>query len=330
MIRNLIISAILLLCCPAFAKKEQMIPSMPGQFLIGRHTFMDLGPPHDFYEIFIVRAIDSGTSVEKLTVTPTGLECRQPPQVEVASARLNEPLQFLLGTNPCTIPEKELHRELKRCKNCLVFSGANVTMQVQCGNRLRNIRADILDRDMFDPSPNTPPNTSWTMRLLERLDQSTGPGVWDKPMFALPKESEVRIPDSESIRNLREGKYDSLFVNAPEKPSEIYRASQDIVKIPSKVLMLSSQPIPPNSFVMPDYPIIAGLAHVEGVVSLQLQVGNDGEPINLTIEKGHPLLNEAVKKAASSWKYPKDKAGIQIRVDIQFTYGCPGGRTQAP
>jgi hypothetical protein len=171
MARNLIFPAILLLCFPTFAKRNQKAPGWPDQFLIGRHTFMDFGPPHNFYEIFIVRTTQGGASVEKLTVTPAGLNCIQPEQVETVSARLNESVASLLGKNPCAIPEKELHRELKRCKHCLVYSFVNVAMQVQCGNQLRNIRADILDKDMFDPSPKTPPNTSWTMRRNVWINQ---------------------------------------------------------------------------------------------------------------------------------------------------------------
>jgi len=69
---------------------------------------------------------------------------------------------------------KELHRELKRCKKCLTFSGVNVTMQVSCKGRDRQLRMDILDRDIFDSAPHTPANTSWTMTFLTELDTTLG------------------------------------------------------------------------------------------------------------------------------------------------------------
>ena len=42
----------------------------------------------------------------------------------------------------------------------MVFSGANVTMQVQCDGHPRVIRSDILDKDLFDHAPHPPQYTS--------------------------------------------------------------------------------------------------------------------------------------------------------------------------
>jgi hypothetical protein len=162
---------------------------IPNQFAIARHTFVDFGPPLDFYELFIAHRVESGTSIERISVTPSADVCFAPAKTEVASATVNEtPTQLLGSTNPCTIPEKELRRELKRCKNCLVFSGAHVVMQVQCGTHTRLIRSDILDKDMFDKARNTPEHTSWTMKLLQRLDSAVGLSVFEKQrIFTMPE-----------------------------------------------------------------------------------------------------------------------------------------------
>jgi hypothetical protein len=58
------------------------------------------------------------------------------------------------------------------------------------------IRSDILDRDMFDPIPNTPEHTARTMRLLQRLDDAIGPGVMEKPIFPIPDTGESSAIDS--------------------------------------------------------------------------------------------------------------------------------------
>jgi hypothetical protein len=85
----------------------------------------------------------------------------EPARLETASATLQQSLAELLGSkNPCAIPEKDLKREIKRCKKCSVFSGSKVTMQVTCGGAARLIRSDILDRDMFDAAAHTPENTA--------------------------------------------------------------------------------------------------------------------------------------------------------------------------
>jgi hypothetical protein len=155
-----------------------------SQFEIAKHDFFDFGPPNDFYELFLVRPDQSGATVEKITLTPSVDHCFQPAKAELTKTSLNQTIPELLGkVDPCAIPEKELVREKKRCKKCTVFSGMNVSMLVRCGTQLRAIRADILDRDMFDPAAHTPEHTSWTMSLLAKLDQASGPSVMDRPVF---------------------------------------------------------------------------------------------------------------------------------------------------
>lgn len=176
--------ALLLLCANAFGRKPHTDLPFPTEFEIGRRTFFDFGPPFDFYEVFLVKPNTGGLSIERITLTPSSNSCLESAKVEYANANLDENITSLLKYNPCAIPEKDLRKETKRCKKCLVFSGAVVAMQAKCGSVTRIIRANILDRDMFDPAPHTPPNTTWTMNLLARIDNAVGPGVMDKPMFA--------------------------------------------------------------------------------------------------------------------------------------------------
>lgn len=65
------------------AEKQPPIP-MPESLVLGRHTFIDVGPPFDFYEILSVHRDGTGTAVERITVTPPGDPCALPATVEVA------------------------------------------------------------------------------------------------------------------------------------------------------------------------------------------------------------------------------------------------------
>jgi hypothetical protein len=187
---RLVFWTVLVACIPALPRDRHPASPQPNQFEIGRRTFFDFGPPFDFYEVFLVRPTENGTSIDRITLTPAGNACIQPAKAEIRSTSVSESVATLLGAaNPCTISEKELRRELKRCKKCLVFSGAKVSMRVQCGTQTRIIRSDILDKDMFDTAANPPEHTSWTMRLLARLDQAAGPGVMERPIFAIPGET---------------------------------------------------------------------------------------------------------------------------------------------
>src|SRR5579862_8407476 len=119
---SIAIWALAILCGVVAPQERQLTPRAPDQFIIGRHTFIDIGPPNDFYEIFLVAPSANGALVDKITLTPVTDVCFLPAKVEVTSASIAESPAKLLGTqNPCTIPENELRSELKRCKDCLVF-----------------------------------------------------------------------------------------------------------------------------------------------------------------------------------------------------------------
>jgi len=323
--RCLVVWTVFVVCIPALPRDRHPASPAPNQFEIGRRTFFDFGPPFNFYDVFLVRPMESGTSIERITLTPAGNACIQPAKVEIRSTSLSESVATLLGTvNPCTIPEKELRRELKRCKKCLVFSGADVAMQVQCASQTRTIHSDILDKDMFDTAANTPEHTSWTMRLLARLDQAAGPGVMERPVFAVPEGTEppANSAYSEVWEEVSSGKYDALFEGAPDKPSDLYRASQQPLSVPT-VRLLSSSPLQPELLVQPEYPPIAKLAHIEGSVTFRVGIDPDGSTKDFAIDSGHPMLREVVRKAVSGWKFPTGIDKQQVQATIEFKLNCP-------
>jgi hypothetical protein len=306
------------------AENKKPAAPVPDSFILGRHTFIDIGPPFNFYEVLSVRAGATGTFVERITVTPPGDPCTQPASVEVANVALSIPVSGLLGgSNPCAIPEKALRKELKRCENCLVFSGAEITMSVQCGTQTRLIRMNILDRDMFDRAPRTPEHTSWTMALLARLDQALGPGVLERPIFSLegsqPERSEAR---SASLDDLRRGAFDVLFKDAPDKPSEIYLKAQNALPPPPTVTLARISPVRPLSESLPKYPPLARAARVSGVVSFTLDVTSGGAVDKFQVISGHPLLRNAVEAEVTKWTFSTDATGQSIQGAIEFSINC--------
>ncbi len=318
------VCAFLILANCALAQEHSASVTPPNQFEIARRTFFDFGPPFDYYELFFVRPTGTGTSIERITLTPPADRCASSAKLEAASGSINESIEKLLGrTNPCSIPEKELRRELKRCKKCLVFSGATVVMQVQCGSQIRLVRADVLDKDMFDPAANTPQHTSWTMTLLERLDHAVGPGVMDKPMFAVVEEEKAsgESGDPTVLRDISLGKYDALFPGGPDKPSDLYRASQIRPATPS-VSLQSSSPFQPTVSNLPGYPAIARAARVEGAVSFRIKVDSNGNVKDVVFDSGPPLLRRSVENAVSEWKFPEGAFNQQIEATINFALNC--------
>lgn len=323
-----IIGAILILCGAASAQKHPPSPEEPTQFEIGRRTFFDFGPPFNFYELFLVRPTANGTSVNRITLTPTGMGCNAHPIVETKSATIAESLQALMGTtNPCTIPEKQLRHELKRCNKCRGFSGAVVVMQVRCGDQPRFIRSDILDRDMFDPGAKTPEHTSWTMKLLETLDRAMGPSPMDKPIFSIGngKNQPIDAADAPILEDVSAGKYDQLFQGAPDKPSDLHHAYSTAPDNPPQpsVRLVSSVPIDANAFIPPIYPPTASAARSENRVSATIQIGANGNVTSVLAYTGQPIFRRAVENAVLSWRFPLDAANLTDQVIFEFTMKCP-------
>jgi hypothetical protein len=321
------VGALLILVSAASAQEPSPGAEQPGQFEIGVHSFFDFGPPFHYYELFVVRPAANGASIDRITLTPSGIGCHSHPEIETKAVSIDESTARLLGsTNPCTIPEKELRRELKRCKKCHGFSGANVVLQVQCGTQNRLIRSDILDRDMFDPAANTPEHTSWTMRLLASLNRAVGPGVMERPIFPVAEGGEHPTNDSDSanLQDVGDGKYDDLFPAAPDTPSDLYRASLPAAAQPEpSVRLVSSIPYDPQAFVLPVFPPIAIPLHAVGTVTITIQIDANGNVKDMLIYTGQPLFRHAVENTLTMWKYPMDAANKLIQVTLEYELNCP-------
>jgi Gram-negative bacterial TonB protein C-terminal len=327
MILRGIVLAVLAILVSGIAGAQATQTGFPSQVLLARHTFFDFGPPFDFYEIISLKDEGSSTNVERILVTPAGNACVQPPSVEVKVVNIGKSLpEIMQGKNPCDIPEKALRRELKRCKHCLNFSGVNVSLSVSCKKGGRRIRADILDADLFDRSARTPTNTSWTMAVLSQIDGSLGPGVMDKPAFALsaPTADPSRQSDSAMLESLKDGKYDGLF-DSKEKLSEIYRESLAPTRLPS-VEILGMTPAVPLSADPPPYPPIARVAHVEGEVSISFEVTPTGKVEGLSFVSGPELLRHTVSDAVTKWRFSESAATHHEEGTIAFKLNCPQTR----
>jgi hypothetical protein len=315
--------ALLFVCAMTLAKDRKPTPPMPDRFVIGRDTFFDFGPPLHYVELLLVNPSSQGTSIERVILTP-GYKCTLPPKIEVAKATIKQSVADLFGaTNPCTIPEKDLNRELKRRKHQLVFSGANISMQVQCAGQTRTIRSDILDRDMFDPHAGTPEHTSWTMGILAQLDHALGPGVMDKPMIRLPGDAagSAQPADSPTFQDIAVGKYDPLFPGTTDKPSQIYLSTKETIPPPT-VRLVTSSPFKPSAAPLPQYPAIARAASVEGTFAFTVDVREDGRTSNFAVENGAPLFRGAMEDATHGWVFPKEAAGQRVVVTVEFALNC--------
>jgi hypothetical protein len=312
---------------PTMGQKAKEPVERPTQFEMGVLTFFDFGPPFDYYALYVVRPVEAGTQIERIILTPEGNKCFAPAKMERTMATVSETVDHLLGAkNPCEIPEKELKRELKRCKHCLTFSGANVKMQVNCGGETRLIRSDILDHDMFNPAVKTPENTSWTMRLLGELDKAAGPGVMDKPMFPTKEESSAPPSNEDEgliLNVMAEGGFDRLFASESPKLSDLYKQTQAVRVAHPEVTVTEIKPRAPENLVIPKYPPLSLLVHAQGSITANFTILDDGTPSGLPRLTGNRLLQGAVVDAIKNWRFPKEAAGEEIEATFEFAFNCP-------
>jgi TonB family protein len=244
-----------------------------------------------------------------------------PATVEFSSTVIAHSMQELLqGKNPCAIPEKGLHKELKRCKKCHDYSGVNVTMQVQCNDQNRSIRMDILDKDMFAIQPDTPPNTSWTMKLLETLDLALSPGVWDKPAFSVGAANAQPVPDVPLVKEIRLGHFDQLF-GAEQGVSKIAEQTAH-PSLPPSAEIVSMTPAAPISSKLPLYPPIAKAARIEGMVTASFVVNAGGTVKSVAIIDGPRMLHQAVADAIQAWTFPATPSASTGQAAIRFNLNC--------
>jgi TonB family protein len=294
----------------------------PKEFTIGRQTFFDFGPPFNYYDIFVVRPTQDGSSVKRITVTPAGGGACSKPTVEDHTVPLDQTPAELLEMNPCAIREKDLRRKPKRCKKCPVFSGAVINLRAKCGDSERLIRSDILDRDWFAEKPDTPDLTRWTMQLLEKLDARTGPSPLERPVFDVGGAQPLSPIDQQTARELDEGRFDYLFPGSPVSVSQLYRDSLK-PQINPEAVVESISPIKPISMTPPSYPPIARAARVEGNVEIQFDVDDSGHVVDSFVAKGHPMLTSAAEQVVRTWQFLPGGGRWQVKAIISYKMNCP-------
>jgi hypothetical protein len=199
----------------------------------------------------------------------------------------------------------------------------NVSIQVECTGGVRVMRADILDRDIFDVHPNTPQYTAWSRTLFDKLDQATGDHPWDKPIFPVSEAAPAAPLTSQSaaLQAIADGKFDGILGNSPDRLSALYRMAQNVPRQPF-IELTNSEPIRPTEYVDPVYPPIAKAARVHGTVEFHLTDGSEGSAKDVTIDSGPRMLWQTVSDAIAKWKFSTEGAGEIIHGSIRFGLNC--------
>jgi hypothetical protein len=324
MIKRLLFLLVLFCLLPSFSSGDQRKSAPPDKIVIARDIYFDFGPPFDYYEIISIKENSNGLAIDRALITPPSNTCFELPHVETTAVTIPSSMAALLdGRNPCDIPEKDLLKEKKRCKNCLNFSGVRVMMQVSCGAKQRIMRMDVLDRDLFDKHPDTPKNTSWTMGVMSQLDKALGPGAMEKPAFGnlAPQESAKPDMNLDIVKKLREGIFDNLFASKKTISSYVTDAGKSITN--TSVAFSEAVPLTPLDAPLPNYPPIAKAAHVEGTIKVDFDVTPEGNVRNISFpEQGLMVLRDSTSAAIAKWIFPPSAETHHEHGAITFRLNC--------
>jgi TonB family protein len=150
-----------------------------------------------------------------------------------------------------------------------------------------------------------------------------------KPVFPSADPQEASAPDKAGgMADVSAGKYDGLFQGESDKPSKLVRLANMPAPSPEIQIKIDT-PVKAENLVTPAYPPIARLAHVDGMVSVEFVVNNNGATSSITILSGHPMLRGAATDAVGKWRFPPDSVGQKIHATLNFHSNCSPEK-QAP
>lgn len=78
----------------------------------------------------------------------------------------------------------------------------------------------------------------------------------------------------------------------------------------------------PTIAIAPQYPAIAILARVQGIVVLVVEIDAAGAPVGIAVKRTVPLLVESAREAARLWRFPAGDARSQ---EVTFAFTLDGG-----
>jgi periplasmic protein TonB len=149
------------------------------------------------------------------------------------------------------------------------------------------------------PNPNLapvePPATIEKERDFEPFENTTGSPVGVEGIGVVTGVESVIAPPPPPAK-------------APPPPQEPVRPGGNI-RQPVKV-----------RHVAPDYPQLAQIARVEGMVIIEATIAIDGRVQNTRVMRGHPMLDEAALAAVRQWMFtPTTLNGVPVAVIMTVT-----------
>ncbi len=194
------------------------------------------------------------------------------------------------------------------------------------------LSARLLELALPPPPPPLPIATRTPVKPTQRapVDIMSVPPVIPKTITQFVDEPEPPRPPAvgvlESVPgsmtggisgSIPEGVYDSLNRPPPPPQTKIIKPTRIHVGGQVEQAKLIFQP-------KPEYPPLAKMARIQGVVRLEAVISRDGTIQDLKVLQGHPLLVKAAIEAVARWHYMPtllngEPVEVVTEIDVNFT-----------
>lgn len=325
----------------------------PSRFYVVTQTSWDNGPSWD-YHILEAKQVGTDTLVRDIIIMSEQSPCGPSCTVRARTKQLhNTTPGQLVGddNNPCAIHRRELRREHRRTKRALkhtlLFSFTEFGIVATCDGEETVLHLPLLP---FPAEPHGSPRIQRAYTLLHDVEtRAFGTSEVFKPVGEtkifedLDAEPEARKDESEGaalVPELRAGVFDKALAEDCKKPGcedaglkhvlETYTPPQE--RVAPSVAWVDRPPYECLKCVLPAYPPLARLTHIEGDVELDLQIGaRTGLVLGATVTSGHQLLQRAAIQAARGWQFqPQEhtEGARTSKVRLRFSMNCQ--QTKSP
>jgi TonB family protein len=278
-----------------------------------------------FWESGIVHAQrrDSSVEVDYTRIASSTAPCNDPRLSGSHTTLHNTRLEDLTdGLDLCSIDVSRFnHNADKYSKKPEAFASARSAVVARCGNEERIFKMPQFKMNMKDLRQ-VEPSAEKLLGLFGRIREKSFPGE---------DLTDIQL-DSEQFEKLKSGWFNDAYWYAVQSNSDINQLHfilenyKHIARGESGRIgaLLDTEGYKLKQFILPNYPLIAARAHLEGKVVLSLEVDRTtGRVVNAKAISGHVLLKDSATESVKTWQFEIPQTlPDRIKVLFDFSLQC--------
>ena len=271
-----------------------------------------------------------GVLVRYIRIAPLNSACPDLTTIKATDKRLpGAKIEQLTGhANLCSISEQHADQILQAARPKAmetIFESATFGVVMHCGNSERLIKLpypEELDMSLLKAlDPQIADFYYLENRIVEQVFGKEG--VFHH--ITLERDAELQQAGRAILPILLSGRYDRGFWHS--KPTVALQRYHGPVPdgLGPTVRLLDPSEAEIVNFSAPEYPRLAELASIRGLVEIELTVDNSTGAVEKVLRvSGHPLLAKSAEATVRKWKFRVSNRALAnpIKVVFDFTFNC--------